>query len=620
MDEKSSQFSVSTKPLVFAALLFLFVLSVAIVHREFIVFRQDLDRFKDALYTQAESNLRDEVNHIVYELDFSISEVEATAFTTMDTFLTQTQSNYALLKANGISEHQRLKYLLNQSTQLDEGYVYGVFNEDNARLLYNQSSNSITESESYLYPLSKTDTTYALSNTNQELIIETTAQRFLIKTVTIGDYNIVISRDYNHLLTTHKESILETINREYHSFDDAPFIIGTDGHIYVHKYEDMIYDNIYDIDNQLFLDAFTKLKHALKTDNEVTKIYPFYTDNTLDAAEDHIAVATGYDQYDLIIGKSIKTETFDTVINTFINTSVTQFLTKTLPLYILTILSVTLGGYLVYRYTKKSALTIKQEEILYKRISDLSNQAIVILSEKKEIIFANKTAKKVIGPLSKDSNQNFESRLEPYDEYFVFQGFKQTYYVKIHKEQLTYHNQPAVLYFLEDVSNEVTSQKHLKAQVYKDVLTKLNNRRKLLIDYKTIMVPYMNNHKLGHLVIIDFDDFKAINDEHGHQYGDTALYEVAKVLRNYEDNYFSIYRIGGDEFVCLSYADRTTTINTLEAIKKEINALSFKSKHVDFTYGIIEINKKHRRSFEAYYDEADQKLYQFKQQKRGLKT
>ena len=53
------------------------------------------------------------------------------------------------------------------------------------------------------------------------------------------------------------------------------------------------------------------------------------------------------------------------------------------------------------------------------------------------------------------------------------------------------------------------------------------------------------------LVLLDLDDFKGINDEHGHLSGDRALQEVANALRETTRPYDVCVRYGGDEFVVL---------------------------------------------------------------------
>ncbi len=54
------------------------------------------------------------------------------------------------------------------------------------------------------------------------------------------------------------------------------------------------------------------------------------------------------------------------------------------------------------------------------------------------------------------------------------------------------------------------------------------------------------------LLILDLDDFKGINDEHGHQVGDTVLREAAERARGILRSTDTLARIGGDEFAVIA--------------------------------------------------------------------
>ena len=53
------------------------------------------------------------------------------------------------------------------------------------------------------------------------------------------------------------------------------------------------------------------------------------------------------------------------------------------------------------------------------------------------------------------------------------------------------------------------------------------------------------------LVLVDLDDFKSVNDEHGHLCGDDVLAEVAGVLRDSVGGRGQVCRLGGDEFAII---------------------------------------------------------------------
>ncbi len=106
----------------------------------------------------------------------------------------------------------------------------------------------------------------------------------------------------------------------------------------------------------------------------------------------------------------------------------------------------------------------------------------------------------------------------------------------------TFEGMPAkvVISFL-DISEERKLTDEL-ARTYKiDPLTTIFNRASYYEDCKDLE---------GTLLGIDIDDFKDINDTHGHEVGDEYLIETAEVLRVFADKHNGkAYRIGGDEFV-----------------------------------------------------------------------
>jgi diguanylate cyclase (GGDEF)-like protein/putative nucleotidyltransferase with HDIG domain len=80
----------------------------------------------------------------------------------------------------------------------------------------------------------------------------------------------------------------------------------------------------------------------------------------------------------------------------------------------------------------------------------------------------------------------------------------------------------------------------LEAVAHTDDLTGLHNRRSWLETVRRELVDDVE----GALLLCDIDDFKAVNDRHGHRAGDLVLTEVARVLARHG----VAGRLGGDEF------------------------------------------------------------------------
>ncbi|SPF44560.1 putative Diguanylate cyclase [Candidatus Desulfosporosinus infrequens] len=85
----------------------------------------------------------------------------------------------------------------------------------------------------------------------------------------------------------------------------------------------------------------------------------------------------------------------------------------------------------------------------------------------------------------------------------------------------------------------------LQKAVSTDALTEVENRAAL-----ESFTVYMQMHPLnGTAVMIDLDNFKKVNDEMGHAFGDTLLRQVALVLKQNIRDLDHVFRFGGDEFV-----------------------------------------------------------------------
>ena len=79
---------------------------------------------------------------------------------------------------------------------------------------------------------------------------------------------------------------------------------------------------------------------------------------------------------------------------------------------------------------------------------------------------------------------------------------------------------------------------------YTDSLTRVPNRKAFERDRKNIDEKYS-------LIMIDIDDFKKINDNNGHLFGDKILKRLAKMLKGIVAPDGKVYRIGGDEFILI---------------------------------------------------------------------
>ena len=95
------------------------------------------------------------------------------------------------------------------------------------------------------------------------------------------------------------------------------------------------------------------------------------------------------------------------------------------------------------------------------------------------------------------------------------------------------------------------SERVLKERVYFDHLTGLANRALLADRFHQAIERSKRSRKPFATVMIDLDNFKSINDTHGHAAGDQVLVEVGKRLSDTVRASDTASRLGGDEFVLI---------------------------------------------------------------------
>ncbi len=119
-----------------------------------------------------------------------------------------------------------------------------------------------------------------------------------------------------------------------------------------------------------------------------------------------------------------------------------------------------------------------------------------------------------------------------------------------------------------DITERKQMEDLVRQQAFNDALTKLPNRR-LLIDRLTLAMSLgKRTHTYGALLFLDLDNFKPLNDTHGHEAGDLLLIEVANRLKGCVRETDTVARMGGDEFVVvLTQLHKDSEISKQETAK-----------------------------------------------------
>ena len=124
----------------------------------------------------------------------------------------------------------------------------------------------------------------------------------------------------------------------------------------------------------------------------------------------------------------------------------------------------------------------------------------------------------------------------------------------------------ATALFFNDVHEMRTVESKLYNLAYRDQLTGVPNRQKLMEEAQSIA----NARKSGHcgvVALLDLDNFKAVNDTYGHNTGDIMLKRLTEYLSSVPAFKNCLYRLGGDEFVLFFHesADAYKTAEDMRA-------------------------------------------------------
>jgi diguanylate cyclase (GGDEF)-like protein len=133
--------------------------------------------------------------------------------------------------------------------------------------------------------------------------------------------------------------------------------------------------------------------------------------------------------------------------------------------------------------------------------------------------------------------------------------------------------QPLWSVLIRDITESANFIKCLEEAAYTDTLTGLYNRR----HFSEIAAPFIERARRSdmpyYFMIADIDDFKDINDVHGHLAGDAVLRGMARVMKQTVRPYDILARWGGEEFcLIVTDIDDAGVLRLAERIRREVEA------------------------------------------------
>ena len=129
---------------------------------------------------------------------------------------------------------------------------------------------------------------------------------------------------------------------------------------------------------------------------------------------------------------------------------------------------------------------------------------------------------------------------------------------------------------IKDITERKMAEEQIRNLAFYDTLTQLPNRRLLNDRLEQAMAASKRNGLYGALMFLDMDNFKPLNDAHGHDVGDLLLIQVAYRITSCVREMDTVARFGGDEFVVMLSelaADKTESISQAGTVAEKIRTI-----------------------------------------------
>ncbi len=173
----------------------------------------------------------------------------------------------------------------------------------------------------------------------------------------------------------------------------------------------------------------------------------------------------------------------------------------------------------------------------------------------------------------------------------------------------------AVVGSITDITEQKLALKRLEKLAQRDSLTKLYNKQ----NFERRVSEYLEQEGAGGLhalVVLDIDDFKQINDTHGHSTGDRILDEFARMVKECYQRGDICGRIGGDEFAVLMKDILTMSEELDDFVNGFIRNVSAaievcEGQQLSVSAGVA-VYPWHGQDYATLFDEADAALYRAK--------
>lgn len=238
---------------------------------------------------------------------------------------------------------------------------------------------------------------------------------------------------------------------------------------------------------------------------------------------------------------------------------------------------------------------LREQEEFFRLIADNGEDFIAVLDLEGRRRYNNLAYKKIFGDLEAIKGTDSFAEIHPDDRERIQKMFMDTVATGIgHRTEFRFVMANGSIRHMEScgglikngqgestcvviVSHDITERKETEEKIHNlafhDTLTGLPNRRLLEDRLNIVLASSKRSGLFGALMFLDLDNFKPLNDVHGHAVGDLLLIEVANRLKSCVREMDTVARFGGDEYVVmLAELDKDRAVSTpqVEVVAEKI--------------------------------------------------
>ena len=281
---------------------------------------------------------------------------------------------------------------------------------------------------------------------------------------------------------------------------------------------------------------------------------------------------------------------------------------------------------MVSQLSEREEQLAQGEKAMRTVLENTPTSVVVMGSKMRNILFQSKAAQLLLASNQFDEQDgqltilqaliNFNEKCDDVVNW-EFSCPKTPCYLSVRTCQISLFHEAAYLHAIRDITEEKLAEDELRTFAYYDRSTNVGNRNsglEYLSNWLSNQLPFI-------VAFIDMDGLKSINDTFGHVAGDSALRELAQVLRSAVRDNDYVFRMGGDEFLIVFHKSSKEIVDRV--IERIRSVLLLKNEQLEydiaFSVGTYIYDGESPMDVEELLQKADSTMYLEKKKKKNAR-